>query len=211
VAPEIVDLGYTVVAPDLRAHGTSPAGDDLSLDSYRDDVLLLGNGWDLLLGHSLGGAIVGAVMAAQPGFAAKVILEDPAIDSHITEKLLAASPEPSANPTIEGIAAEHPDWHPRDVETKVQSLQQCGVEGPKRTMEDASPWDVWPETLAMGVPTLILGADPELGSLVSAEQGAEAERSNDLIQFELLEGASHSMHRDSFDRYVAVVREFLAE
>ena len=28
-APELADLGFTVVAPDLRAHGTSPKGERL--------------------------------------------------------------------------------------------------------------------------------------------------------------------------------------
>ena len=211
VAPELVDLGFTVVAPDLRAHGASPAGDDLTLDSYRDDVLLLGVGWDLVLGHSLGGAIAVAAMSEQPGFARTLILVDPAIDSTVTERLLAAAPEPSSNPTVAGLAAEHPNWHAKDIAAKVEALLQCGVDGPQRTMEDASPWDVWPETIALTVPTLILAADPKLGSLVSAVKGAEAIAANELIQFALLEDASHSMHRDAFDRFVAVTRAFLTE
>ncbi len=209
VAPDLVKLGFAVVAPDLRAHGTSPAGDDLTVESYRDDVLLLGNGWDLLIGHSLGGTIAAAVIAKRSGFAKRLILEDPAIDSVSTARLLADSPEPSARPTVEAIAAEHPDWHPHDVELKVESLLQCGIEGPKRTMEDASPWDVWPDVLGLGIPTLLIAADPTRGSLVPASKGAEATSNNDLIEFVLLEGASHSMHRDAYDRFFSVVREFV--
>ncbi|MCP4307212.1 MAG: alpha/beta hydrolase, partial [bacterium] len=111
VAEELADAGYTVVAPDLRAHGTSPAGDDLTIDSYRDDVLLMGGGWDLLIGHSLGGAIAAAVVAAHPFFAARVVLEDPAVDSVGTARLLADSPPQTEDPTIAAVAAEHPDWH----------------------------------------------------------------------------------------------------
>ena len=73
---DLATAGFTTVAPDLRAHGTSPVGDNLSIESYRDDVLLLGGGWDLLVGHLLGGAVAAAVMAANPSFAAKVVLED---------------------------------------------------------------------------------------------------------------------------------------
>jgi len=209
LAPDLVESGFTVVAPDLRAHGNSPSGDDLTLDSHRADVLLLGNGWDLIIGHSLGGTITAAVLAARPDFAKRAVLMDPAVDSAGTERLLAESPEPSARPTVAALAVEHPDWHPRDVELKVEALLQCGVEGPKRTMEDASPWDVWPEILAMQIPTLLIGADASRGALVSAAQGQEAQHSNDLIKFVLLEGASHSMHRDAYDRFFRLVRDFV--
>ncbi len=209
LAEDLAGAGFTTVAPDLRAHGTSPAGDNLSIESFRDDVLLLGDGWDLLVGHSLGGAIAAAVMAAAPGFAAKVVLEDPAIDSETTAHFLAQFPEPLARPTIAAIAAEHPDWHPRDVELKVEALLQCGPEVSERTMADASPWNTWPAVLGMPVPLLLLAADPADGSLVSAEKGAEAVAANPNVEFVLVDGAGHSMHRDAYDRYWQLMRGFL--
>lgn len=209
LAQDLAGLGYTVVAPDLRGHGTSPAGDSLSIDSYRDDVLLLGNGWDLLVGHSLGGAIAAAVVDAQPDFARKIVLEDPAIDSDTTTEFLASFPESSANPTIEQIAAENPTWHPRDVELKVEALLQCGPEVTDRTMADASPWDVWPAIVAVGVPTVLMAADPAEGALVSASRGTKAAASNDKIEFVLFDGAGHSMHRDAYDRFLPLVRGLL--
>ena len=210
VAAGLVGLGYTVVAPDLRGHGTSPKGDDLSLESYRDDVLLLGAGWDLLIGHSLGGAIATLVLANRPDFCGRVVLEDPALDSVETERLLRDSPEPLANPTIDTVAAEHPDWHPRDIELKVQALLQCGVEASPRTMADSSPWDLWDEAKALEVPSLLLAADPDQGALVSPQRGAEVAAVNSAVEFVLLEGASHSMHRDAFERFFDVVRQFIA-
>jgi pimeloyl-ACP methyl ester carboxylesterase len=209
VAATLAEDGFTAVAPDLRAHGTSPRGDNLTIESYRDDVLLLGNGWDLLIGHSLGGAIAAAAMAQHPDFARRIILEDPAVDSVGTARLLAESPEPLAHPTVELVAAQHPDWHPHDVELKVQALLQCGIEGPVRTMEDASPWDVWADILALEVPTLLLAADPELGALVSPDMGAEAIRKNTQVEFQVVTGGSHSMHRDSYHQYMSLVRDFV--
>jgi pimeloyl-ACP methyl ester carboxylesterase len=210
VAPALVDVGYTVVAPDLRGHGTSPAGDELSMDAYRDDVLLLGNGWDLLVGHSLGGAVAIAAMTARPGFAKRLVLEDPALDSEATERFIASSPEPTAHPTVEAVASQHPGWHPRDVELKVEALLQSGVEAPKRTMEDAAPWDMWDELAAIGVPALVVGADPALGTLLSVEKVARVVRSNPGVRFETLTGPGHSIHRDDLDHFVAVVLEYVA-
>jgi len=209
IAADLEQLGFTVVAPDLRGHGTSPAGDNLSIDSYRDDVLLLGNGWDVLIGHSLGGTVAAAALATDPGFAKRVILEDPAIDSGVTARLLADSPEPVATPTIAAVAAEHPNWHPRDVELKVEALLACGPDVSNRTMADASPWDVWPDILALEIPGLIVAADPEEGALVSAANGAEATASNPDLRFVLLPGAGHSMHRDAYDRFSLLVQEFV--
>ena len=208
LAEELAELDFTVVAPDLRAHGTSPAGDRLSIESYRDDVLLLGGGWDLLIGHSLGGAVAAAAQAARPGFAKRIVLEDPAIDSEATARFLADSPVPLAHPTVAAIAAENPHWHPRDVELKVTALLQCGPEVTDRTMADASPWDFWPAILSSSVPVLLLGADPSLGTLVSPAQGDEAQSENDMIEFVSLDGAGHSMHRDAYGRFSALVRGF---
>ena len=209
LADDLETIGFTTVAPDLRAHGASPAGDTLSIESYRDDVLLLGSGWDLLIGHSLGGAIAAAVMSADPGFAEKVVLEDPAIDSNVTAHFLAQFPAPAALPTVATVAAEHPNWHPRDVELKVEALLQCGPEVTDRTMADASPWDTWPAVLGMSVPLLLLAADPADGSLVSAAIGAEAVAANPNVEFVLLEGAAHSMHRDAYEKYWPLVRGFV--
>ncbi len=205
---DLADRGFTAVAPDMRAHGTSPAGDNLAIESYRDDVLLLGGGWDLLLGHSLGGAVATAAMTAQPSFAKRVVLEDPAIDSAVTGRLLAESPEPLQHPTVAAVAAANPTWHPRDVELKVEALLQCGPEVSQRTMDDAAPWDVWPDILSLPVPTLLLGAAPELGALVSAEKGAEAASASELVDYVLVDGAGHSIHRFAYDEYAQLVSDF---
>lgn len=206
-ADALAALGFTVVAPDLRAHGKSPAGENVSIESYRDDVLLLGNGWDVLVGHSLGGAIAAAVMAVDPRFARRVILEDPAIDSATTADFIAQSPEPLAHPTVAAVAAENPEWHPKDVALKVEALLACGPDIVERTMTDATPWDVWPHILTEPVPTLIVAADPNLDTLVSVEKETEARRKG--IQVERIEGAGHSMHRDAFAEFMTSFERFL--
>jgi pimeloyl-ACP methyl ester carboxylesterase len=204
-------MGFTVVAPDLRAHGASPAGDSLSIEAMRDDVLLLGNGWDLLIGHSLGGAIAASAIATRPDFASRVVLEDPAIDSEVTARFLKELPEPLQAPTVAAVAALNPGWHPRDVELKVEALLACGPEIADRVMSDAVPWDVWPAIIDSVNPTMVIGADPAMGSLVSEERAIKLATGSSAIGFDRISGAGHSMHRDAFDQFVHLVRGFVVE
>lgn len=61
----------TVFAPDLRGHGRSPRADSWSLAEFADDVVeTLPQGLDVVVGHSLGGAVLAAaVERLRPGHA----------------------------------------------------------------------------------------------------------------------------------------------
>ncbi|MBA2312787.1 MAG: alpha/beta fold hydrolase [Actinobacteria bacterium] len=76
---EMARAGYRVTAPDLRGHGDSPPGDDYLLGSYATDVLALGSEWDVVVGHSLGGAIAAIAQRTDRSFAARLVLEDPVL------------------------------------------------------------------------------------------------------------------------------------
>ncbi|MDJ0664809.1 MAG: alpha/beta hydrolase [Acidimicrobiia bacterium] len=208
VGEALAERGFTVVAPDLRAHGMSPKGDSVSIQSHRDDVLLLGRGWDLLIGHSLGGAIAASVVAASSDFAARVVLEDPAIDSTVTTDFVADSPKLPMHPTEAAVAAENPGWDRKDVAIKVEALLACGPHIIERTLGDASPWDIWPDILGSPVPTMIVAADAGVGSLVSAEKEQEVRATAGHLHFERIPGAGHSVHRDAFSEFVDLVEGF---
>ena len=79
VGPALAEKGFAVIAPDLRGHGTSPNPADHTFDSHATDLIELGSGWDLVLGHSLGGALALVAIRLDPGFATRLVLEDPAL------------------------------------------------------------------------------------------------------------------------------------
>ena len=64
----LADVGWHAQAVDLRGHGTAPRALDYTIDAYASDVLHTaapdGEPWDLVIGHSLGGAAATAAMSS---------------------------------------------------------------------------------------------------------------------------------------------------
>lgn len=208
VGPAIAALGYTVTAPDLRGHGNSPAGDSLSIEAHRGDVALLGGGWDLLVGHSLGGTIAAALVDADPGFTRSVVYEDPATDWELASEFVMESPELVGIATAADVAAAHPGWHHNDVKYKVESLHACRPDVEARTVTDVERRDFWSAMLEAELPSLVIAADTAVVSLVSDEQEAQAaERSLQVVR---IAGAGHSVHRDAPVEFIAQVERFIA-
>ena len=111
LGPDLAAAGYEVAAPNLRGHGGSGDGDGFSLDAYRDDVLALGGGWDMVLGHSLGGLVVLACQLADPGFARSLVLEDPFLRPQPTPEMVAWLLADYEEPITEArLAAARPRW-----------------------------------------------------------------------------------------------------
>lgn len=204
VGPALADMGFTVVAPDLRGHGRSPAGDSLAVAAFVDDLLILdGGGWDLLIGHSLGGTIAAALVTHHPGFTRKVVYEDPAVDWELAAEFVTTSLEPVGTATTSSIAAEHPDWHPEDVKHKVEALNSCRRDVQERTVADAVLADYWTQMIESRMPGLVIAADIDIGSLVSAEQEKQAIGTE--LEVVRIAGAGHSVHRDAFPEFMTAV------
>lgn len=208
--PDLADLGFLVIAVDLRGHGNSPHVDDYSVAAYADDLLALGGTWDVVLGHSLGGAAAVRALSKRAGWTRRLILEDP--------MLVILDPEMALQYVLEGfsevvdlddMAARNPTWHPEDVRIKAEAQIQAGVEVIEKSITHNEDWNLVSEVAALSVPTLLLGADPERGPLVPPALGASLAEMNPLIEFEVIPGGSHSMHRDEYDGFFEVVRRFV--
>ena len=163
----------TVVAPDLRGHGESPRAADYSAAGFAED---LGTGWDLVIGHSLGGLI--AVHAAQdPSFARRLILLDPVLELE-DEAAVTAAVVAEANGAVE----VEPHWHPEHQRLKRVAARQADPEAVRLTMEHNSPW-----THAHLLDTLAAPALVFLGPMCRSAPGATTRS---------VPGTGHSLHRD---------------
>lgn len=210
LGPDLSDAGYWVEAVDLRGHGHSPKDVPLHLDDYAADLRGLGDGWDLVVAHSLGGAIVLASGLARPGWSEKLVLQDPAVlGSDDPEVIAWMLEEYQGEISPEAVAAANPTWHPTDAAFKAEAMMQSGPEAITETLVASGAWNLWDELMEVAIPTLLVGADPGMGALVQPAMGEAAAEGNPNIRFETIHGGSHSMHRDEYDAYWALVRDFV--
>jgi pimeloyl-ACP methyl ester carboxylesterase len=211
LGPDLAAGGWSVAAPDLRGHGTSPIAGGYTIAEYAEDVLALGREWDAVLGHSLGGTVAVAAQHADPSFSRGLVLQDPAlvIADAAYDDVLAELLDPMEGPASEQeIAAEHPEWHPTDVRIKVEALRQSSSAVVRCTMEQNRPWNLLAEAASLRVPTVVIGSDPEAGGIVPVTIGEWLAAESRWVAYRMIEGAGHSLHRDNtrYPAYLAEVR-----
>ncbi len=207
----LADAGWHADAVDLRGHGVAPRALDYSIDAYAADLRATrprdGMGWDLVVAHSLGGAAATVVAAAAPGWTRRLVLIDPAI--HLAPRdrdIVRASQERSfADPTTTAVRAEHPTWHPHDVELKALSAQQASPWAVEQTSLQNAAWDVRDAAARLSVPTHVIGSDPKVYSIFAGALAQEV-LANPSVTMSVVPGAGHSPHRDKPD---ATIAEFL--
>lgn len=205
VAGALAGAGYHVTAPDLRGHGDAPHTISYRLSGYAADLWRLGQDWDLVVGHSLGGTLA-ALTCARAGFAERVVLLDPVIivpDDRFDDLLAAQLAELGDDEAA--CAERNPRWHHEDVALKTRAVRQTSRFVVERTLVDNRPWWYLDLLANVGVPTALLCADPAYGALFDATIGDEVARRNARITTRIVSGAGHSVHRDAPDAVIDVL------
>ena len=218
---------YRVYALDMRGHGESikpPAG-AYSLRHTADDaaafIEALGLDNPALMGHSWGGATA-IVLASGAGShrpvpsIAHLILEDPAHDigSGDVEERAAYYTKDIGRPAEElriEIAADNPGWTEEDIEGKIDALHKLSREAVVSVFSDAGrEGEILPLLASISAPTLLIRADPALGTTLNDAAWEQAERllpaNSRAVQ---IDGATHNIHRSRFDAFMQVVNDFL--
>jgi len=207
--------GWFAEAVDLRGHGTAPRTLDYSIAAYAADLgacrVRGDEPWDLVIGHSLGGAAAVVAAASVPDWTRRLVLIDPAIhlDEADREQVRESQQRQFDDPTAEAVRAEHPTWHPLDVELKVRSLQEVSRWAVEQTSEQNREWDVRLPALSLDVPIHVIAGDPEVYALFRGDL-AQQLMTRPCLTMSVVAGAGHSPHRDAPEETIRQLWEALA-
>ena len=220
---------YDIVLPDARGHGLSARlqrGETVDLAADLSGLVRhLGLDQPILIGHSLGATISARVGVQNPGLVRALILEDP-------PWRLAAEPEeqpspgnlPPPNPFVTMVSelvkkdleeiiaqcrADHPTWPEAELRPWAESKKQFDISGFQDLGAARRGWrELVPRITC---PTLLITADSEYGAAITPEVAQMAASLNSFVQIANVPGAGHSIRRENFTQYMAVVRGFLKD
>lgn len=207
VADELAADGWSVTAVDLRGHGAAERTARYALADYAAD--LPREGWDLVLGHSLGGAA--SVLAAQEvSFTRRLALLDPVLQvlPEAAEATIADQVS-ELEYTAESVAVLKPHWRDGDREAKLRGVRNVDPTAVTGSFTDTGTWDVTAQAAALAVPTVILSGDPAVYTML--DPGVVDRLGNPMVEYRVVPGTGHSPHRDRPTETMAALRAWLLE
>jgi pimeloyl-ACP methyl ester carboxylesterase len=211
----LADAGWRADAVDLRGHGTAPRALDYTLAAYGADAVGTRAGaerpWDLVIGHSLGGAASVLAAAEDPSWTHRLILVDPAIMLTDRDRDIVRNSQTRAfeDASEEAVRAEHPHWHPQDIELKALSAQQASRWAVEQTSAQNVRWDVTDAALRVSVPTHVIASDPHVYSIFRGKPAEAAVARNPVFTVSVVADAGHSPHRDRPEATIEALRAVL--
>lgn len=202
---------FRVNAPDLRGHGLSPTTATYGIGDHAMDVAAFAAGNDLVIGHSLGGAIL-AQLLPNPEVARLAVLLDPVLwlpddEAEAIGRQMAQEEEIT---TAAGYQALHPSWHPEDCFRKARAAAACSPRTIEQTFLDSRPWDVRATASMWACPVVIVASDPAVGTLFQPSLDEELAGLPNVTVHRVA-GAGHSVHRDATAAVLDLIDRALAE
>jgi pimeloyl-ACP methyl ester carboxylesterase len=207
------DAAWQTEAVALLGHGGRAPAVAYPLEAYVEDVLDATTRdlpYDLVIAHSLGGTIATVIAAEHPSWTRRLVLLDPVWYVPAEElRSVAADQASELLLTADSLSAAKPHWHPRDIEAKLASAAEADPEAVRRTFGDPVSWDVRDVARHIPVPTLVLGGDPAVYTMLQAADARNASAAAAAMEYRVVPGAGHSPHRDSPDATRALLFAWL--
>jgi N-formylmaleamate deformylase len=218
---------FDVVMVDARGHGRSDApgqgyGPEVQAADLAGVIEALGLRRPIVLGHSMG-AITTLVLASRyPDMLRAIALEDPppwwsadyeapyspAWLAEVRAWLMGLRQQPR-EAILAAQRAAAPDWPEVDLEPWVDSKLAFN---PNFFNDLKAPAFDWPTLMRdIRCPALLTTADPKLSALVTPTYATVLKTLLPQVQIAHVAGAGHSIRRDQYQRYIAVLEPFLSE
>ncbi len=224
LAPE-----YDIVMADARGHGRSDAPDEgydpgQQADDLAGVIAALGLVKPAVLGHSMGAATALVLAGTYPDMPGAILLEDPpawwtgwsetpeAIERHIGMRdRFAALKRKTREELLAEQRTEQPGWADDELQPWVDAKQRFSPRVAEVISQENPRRINWSECLPrITCPALLIIADPELGGIVDTESATALQALAPQLKIAHVAEAGHSIRRDQFERYLDVVRTFLA-
>jgi len=213
IGEHLASEGWFAVAVDQRGHGTAPRTDRYRIEDYARDLLAVRRErpWDVVIGHSIGGANIVHASALEPDWARRLVLIDPALATTPEDRAEIRTRQVHNNHTltVEKQSADNPHWDQRDIETSVSAQRSADEFALVRSCDDNPDWDVLDETIGLTVPTLVFQGDPAIVARYTNEHAARIESANPRVTRVMIAGTGHNVHRDAPDRLCAELSDWL--
>jgi N-formylmaleamate deformylase len=220
---ELLAAKYDVVMVDARGHGKSdgpPRG--YGSAEHAGDIAGVITGLRLkrpaMLGHSMGAATALVLAGAYPDLPRAILLEDP-------------PPWWVAAPPTRRPARFNNSIIDLKRKTREELIAHARTQSPTWSEAELGPWaDAklrfslnvlrrgksatvnWPATVQrIACPTLLITADVEKGAIVPPEAATVFLELVPQAQVVHIAGAGHSIRREQFERYMEVIKTFLAD
>ena len=223
---EVLASEYDVIMVDARGHGRSEGPEQgYGSAEHAGDLASVITGLGLhrpaVLGHSMGAATALMLAGMHPNLVGAILLEDPpawwvagsptGLDKERQAQMRGWVTELKRKTREEMIAdvrTHSPSWSEAELGPWADAKLRLSFNALNR--EGAAAVD-WPTTVRrVTCPALLITADPERGAIVTPEGAAALQALMPQLRVAHIPEAGHSIRREQFDRYIDVVRTFLA-
>jgi len=224
---EALEGDYDVIMVDARGHGRSEGPEQgYGLDDMAADlagvITELGVQKPAVLGHSMGGGTAFVLAGTYPELPRAILIEDAGM-LNLTAPKTPADQERRAQMrawitelkrmTREEMIAEQrvasPGWSEAELYPWADAKLRFSFNALNRRGVAAVDWQATLRRVTC--PALLMTADPELGAIVAEEDAVAIQALIPQLRVVHIPEAGHNIRREQFDRYIDVVRSFLAE